>query len=217
MFRGAVEIKASRRILAIMQDEIRTALKETRDLSKAYDFLLQNDQEGLQASIEKIRKSEDDIESLRKTLLKELGETGNTLVNREDLLRTSYDIEAIGGYISGTTLRFKRISPKILKKTGLDKDIKELIDLSIESIEYLNQVFQTLAIDPSKALEMASEVQKVEQTVDHKYRSLIAKIFKEVNSIKDLLILKDIVEEIEELTDKCLDATDSITIVALGL
>jgi hypothetical protein len=64
---------------------------------------------------------------------------------------------------------------------------------------------------------MAQEVQKVERTVDQKYRVLIAKIFKEVNSIKDLIVLKDIVEEIEDLSDRCLDASDSITIVALGL
>ena len=64
---------------------------------------------------------------------------------------------------------------------------------------------------------MAQEVQKVERTVDHKYRNLIVKIFKEVHSIKDLIVLKDIVEEIEDLSDRCLTASDSITIVALGL
>jgi hypothetical protein len=53
--------------------------------------------------------------------------------------------------------------------------------------------------------------------VDHKYRVLIVKIFKEINSIKDLIVLKDIVEEIEDLSDRCLTASDSITIVALGL
>lgn len=217
MFSGEPEIQARRRILAVLRDEIRNVLDAARDLSQAYDFLLQDDQGGLQASIEKIRKSEDDAESLRKTLIKELGEIGNMLVNREDLLRTSYDIEAIGSYISGTAFRFKRISPKVLKKTGLDKDIKELIDLSMESIDYLNRVFQTLAINPQQALEMAPEVQRVERTVDQKYRILLQKIFKEVNSIKDLIILKDIVEEIEELTDRSLNAVDSITIVALGL
>ena len=217
MFSGEAEIQARRRTLAVLQDEIRTVLDASRGLSQAYEFLLQNDQEGLQACIEKIKKSEDDTESLRRTLTRELGEIGNMLINREDLLRTSYDIEEIAGYVSGTAFRFKQISPKILKKAGLDKDCKELIDLSIESVNQLNRIVHTLSINPLKALEMAQEVQKLERTVDHKYRNLIVKIFKEVSSIKDLIVLKDIVEEIEDLADRCLTASDSITIVALGL
>tara|TARA_B100001971_G_scaffold66245_1_gene60985 strand:- start:299 stop:721 length:423 start_codon:yes stop_codon:yes gene_type:complete len=139
------------------------------------------------------------------------------LMNREDLLRTSYDIEEIAGYISGTAFRFNQISSKILKKAGIGKDCKEIIDLSIESVNQLNRIVHTLSINPLKALEMAQEVQKLERTVDHKYRNLIVKIFKEVSSIKDLIVLKDIVEEIEDLADRCLTASDSITIVALGL
>ena len=217
MFSGEAEIQARRRTLAVLQDEIRTVLDAARDLSQAYDFLLQNDQEGLQGSIEKIRKSEDDAESLRRTLTRELGEIGNMLMNREDLLRTSYDIEEIGGFISGTAFRFNQISPKILKKHDFDNNIRELINLSIESVNQLNRIVHTLSINPLQALEMASEVQKIERTVDHKYRVLIVKIFKEINSIKDLIVLKDIVEEIEDLSDRCLTASDSITIVALGL
>ena len=124
MFSGEAEIQARRRTLAVLQDEIRTVLDASRGLSQAYEFLLQNDQEGLQACIEKIKKSEDDTESLRRTLTRELGEIGNMLMNREDLLRTSYDIEEIAGYVSGTAFRFKQISPKILKKLGLTKTVK---------------------------------------------------------------------------------------------
>jgi|TARA_B100001964_G_scaffold239694_1_gene307821 hypothetical protein len=217
MFSGEAEIQARRRTLAVLQDEIRTVLDAARDMSQAYDFLIQDDREGLKASIEKIRKSEDDAESLRRTLTRELGEIGNMLMNREDLLRTSYDIEEIAGYISGTAFRFNQISSKILKKAGIGKDCKEIIDLSIESVNQLNRIVHTLSINPLKALEMAQEVQKLERTVDHKYRNLIVKIFKEVSSIKDLIVLKDIVEEIEDLADRCLTASDSITIVALGL
>jgi len=39
----------------------------------------------------------------------------------------------------------------------------------------------------------------------------------EVDSFKELLLLRDIVQGIEDLVDNCLSATDSITILALGL
>lgn len=217
MFSGEAEIQARRRTLAVLQDEVRTVLDAARDLAEAFVFFLNDDVEGLKSTIEKIRKSEDDTESLRRNLTRELGEIGTMLMNREDILRTAYAIEDIAGYISGTAFRFQYMSPKILKKNKLDNDCKELIDLSIESVNQLNKVVHTLSLNPLKALEMSSEVQKIERTVDEKYRTLIGRVFKEVDSFKDLIILKDIIEEIEDLSDKCLTASDSITIVALGL
>lgn len=217
MFSGEAEIQARRRTLAVLQDEVRTVLDAARDLLVAFDFFLEKDSDGLNSTIEKIRKSEDDTESLRRNLTRELGEIGTMLMNREDILRTSYAIEDIAGYISGTAIRFQYISPKILKKSKLDIECKELISLSIESVNQLNKVVHTLSLNPLKALEMSSEVQKIERTVDQKYRTLLGRIFKEIDSFKDLLILKDIIEEIEDLSDKCLTASDSITIVALGL
>ncbi len=217
MFSGEAEIQARRRTLAVMQDEVRTVLDAVRDLAEAYEFFLDDDEEGLNSTIEKIRKSEDNTESLRRNLTRELGEIGTMLMNREDILRTSYAIEDIAGYISGTAWRFQYISPKVLKKAKLDKEVRELIDLSIESVNQLNKVVHTLSLNPLKALEMATDVQKIERTIDGKYRSLLGRVINEIDSFKDLVILKDIIEEIEDLSDKCLTASDSITIVALGL
>jgi uncharacterized protein Yka (UPF0111/DUF47 family) len=39
----------------------------------------------------------------------------------------------------------------------------------------------------------------------------------EKTPIKEVLLLKDAIEGIEDLVDNCLEATDSITILALGL
>ncbi|MFQ6135047.1 MAG: DUF47 domain-containing protein [Nitrososphaerales archaeon] len=217
MFSGEAEIQARRRTLAVLQDEVRNVLDAVRDLSQAYDSLIHNDQEGLHSAIEKIRKSEEDAESLRRTLTRELAEIGTMLMNREDLLRTAYDVEEIAGYISGIAFRFKQITPKILQINRLDEACGELIDAAIESVNHLNRVVHALSVNPMNAIDMAYEVQKVERDVDVKYRTLIAKVFKEVDSIKDLIVLKDIIEGIEDLSDRCLAASDSMTIVALGL
>ncbi|MDG7001074.1 MAG: DUF47 family protein, partial [Nitrososphaerota archaeon] len=63
----------------------------------------------------------------------------------------------------------------------------------------------------------SNSVQKLERQVDDKYRNLTSKIMNEVDQFKELLLLKDIVQGIEDLVDNCLNATDSITILALGL
>ena len=74
-----------------------------------------------------------------------------------------------------------------------------------------------MAINPIHAIDLSNSVQKLERQVDDKYRMLTSKIISEVDSFKELLLLKDVVQGIEDLVDNCLSATDSITILALGL
>jgi predicted phosphate transport protein (TIGR00153 family) len=217
MYSGEAEIQARRRTLAVLQDEVRRVLDATRDLAQAYNSLVTNDQEGLKSAIERVRKAEDDTESLRRTLTRELAEIGTMMMNREDLLRSAYDVEEIAGYISGIAFRFTQLSVGVLKQNSLDKDCRELIDAAIESVRQLNQVVHSLSVNPMSAIDSASQLQKIEKDVDNKYRALLAKIFSEVHSVKDMIVFKDIVEGIEDLADHCLAAADSMTIVALGL
>ncbi len=217
MYSGEAEIQARRRTLAVLQDEVRRVLDATRDLAQAYNALVNDDQEGLQSAIERIRKAEDDTESLRRTLTRELAEIGTMMMNREDLLRSAYDVEEIAGYISGIAFRFTQLSVDVLKQNSLDTDCKDLVDAAIQSVQQLNQVVHALSVNPMSAIDSASQLQKTEKDIDNKYRMLVSKIFEEVDSVKDMVVFKDIVEGIEDLADHCLAAADSMTIVALGL
>jgi len=217
MFSGEAEIQARRRTLAVLQDEVRTVLDGARDLALAYESLLGNDEAGLLAAIAKIRKSEEDVESLRRTLTRELAEIGTMLINREDLLRAAYEIEEIAGFTAGIAFRFRHVSAETLESSGLAEQCRELISASIASVNHLNKVVHALSGNPLNAINMAYEVQRIEHEVDKKYRDSIVKLFKQVDSFKDLIVLKDIIEGIEDLADRCLAASDSMTIVALGL
>lgn len=217
MFSGEAEIHARRRTLMVLQDEARRVLDSARDLSAACNALTAGNLKELQAAIERIRRAEDDVEGLRRSLTRELAEIGAMMINREDFLRTAYDIEQIASYIDGIAFRFSQIKPHVLKKADMGKDIRDLVDIAVEAVHRLNEIVRALSVNPITAIDLASSVQKVERQVDGRYRDLTVKILNEVESFKDLIILKDVVQAVEDLADRCLSASDSITIVALGL
>ncbi len=217
MFSGEAEIQARRKTLAVLQDEVRRVLDTSRELVQMYIALTKNDSTGVQSSLEKIRKAEEDTEQLRRMLTRELAEIGTMMINREDFLRTAYNIEEMSGYISGVAFRLSQMKFSVVKKSGVADELRDLIDMSVESVQRLNEVVRALAINPIHSIDLSNSVQKLERQVDDKYRSLTGKIMTEVDSVKELLLLKDIVEGIEDLVDNCLKATDSITILALGL
>lgn len=216
VYSGELEVQAKRKALAVLQDEITKLLNTGRDLSSVYSLLIKGDSKGLQVYLEKMRNTEEDVENLRRKITRDVSEIGNLMMNREDILRTAYLMDEIGGYMSGVAFRLSVLKPAVLKK-DFDSEIQGLIDMVVEELSRLNEMARALSMNPLNAIEIASTVQKLERQVDEKYRTLTIKALNEVSSVKDLLLLKDVLEGIEGMADKCLETADSFTILALSM
>lgn len=216
VYSGELEVQAKRKALAVLQDEITKLLNAGRDLSSVYSLLIKGDSKGLQVYLEKMRNTEEDVENLRRKITRDVSEIGNLMMNREDILRTAYLMDEIGGYMSGVAFRLSVLKPAVLKK-DFDSEVQGLIDMVVEELSRLNEMARALSMNPLNAIEIASTVQKLERQVDEKYRVLTIKALNEVSSVKDLLLLKDVLEGIEGMADKCLETSDSFTILALSM
>ena len=87
----------------------------------------------------------------------------------------------------------------------------------VEIVQRLNNMVMSLTMNPAHSVDIASAIEKLEREIDAKYRQTIVRIINEVSSVKDLIMLKDVVDSIERVSDKCLTTADSMTILALGL
>jgi len=81
----------------------------------------------------------------------------------------------------------------------------------------INEMSRTLTIKPENTIELASEVQRIKMEVAKKYRELTIKVLDQINSQKDLILFKDTIEGIEGTVDKCQQASNSFTILALSI
>jgi len=164
-----------------------------------------------------MRNTEEEVENLRRKITREVAEIGSLMANREDILRTAYIIDDIAGYISGVAFRLANMKTSSMKKASFDDDLKQLVSMVVDTIFKLNEMARALSINPANAIDLAQDVQKLERQVDAKYRAVIIKALSEISSNKDLLLLKDAVEGIEGMVDKCQEASDSFTILALSM
>ena len=217
LYSGELEVQAKRKALAVLQDEITRILNSARDLSTLTASLIKGDDKDIQASLERMRNTEEEVENLRRKITREVAEIGSLMANREDILRTAYIIDDIAGYISGVAFRLANMKPATLKKASFDDDLKQLVGMVVDTIFKLNEMGRALSINPANAIDLAQDVQKLERQVDSKYRAVIVKALNEISSTKDLLLLKDAVEGIEGMVDKCQEASDSFTILALSM
>src|SRR5919112_3242340 len=116
LYRGELEVQAKRKALAVLQDEITKILNSSRDLSTLTTSLIKGDETNIHQCLDRMKKTEEDVENLCRIITRDVAEIGSLMENREDILRTACIIDDIAGYISGVAFRLANIKPMSLKK-----------------------------------------------------------------------------------------------------
>ena len=217
MYSGELEVQAKRKALAVLQDEINRILNASRVLSTLPKMLVKKDKAGIKTALEQISSIEDEVENLRRKITRDVADVGGLILNRDNILNTAYTMDEISGYITGISFKLSNIKVSTIKTSNLDKDLTELIELVVDEIYKLNEIIRSLNVDSSKAIELAQETQKIERDIDTKYRIMEIKALNEINDTKELLLMKDVIELIEEMADKCQEVSDSFILLALSL
>ena len=154
---------------------------------------------------------------MRRKITRDVADVGGLIMNRENLLNTAYTMDEIAGYITGIYFKLSNVKVSTLKNEKLEQELTELIELVVDEIYKLNQIIRTLGTDTAKSIELAQETQKIEREIDTKYRILSIKAMNKISDTKELLLVKDIIEGIEEMADKCQEVSDSFILLALSL
>ena len=216
MYSGELEVQAKRKTIAILQEETNKILNFSRELAIMIDAVIQDNEDGIRESSNKMNIIENEIMVLRKQIIREVIVIGSLMTYREDLLRTAYFIDEISGYIKGVSFRLSNIEPKVIK-LNFEIELNGMIDMIIDVLFRINEMSRTLTIKPENTIELAFEVQMIEMDVDKKYRELTIKALDKITSQKDLILFKDAIEGIEGIVDKCQQASNSFTILSLSI
>ena len=217
MYSGELEVQAKRKAIAVLQDEINRILNAGRVLSTLPQLLVKKDTRGVKDSLEQISTIEEEVGNLRRKITRDVSDVGGLIMNRENLLNTSYTMDEIAGYITGISFKLSNIKTKTLKIKNLEKELTELIELVVDEIYKLNEIIRSLNSDSAKSIELAQETQKIEREIDIKYRKMTIMVLDEISDTKELLLIKDVIEGIEEMADKCQEVSDSFILLALSL
>jgi uncharacterized protein Yka (UPF0111/DUF47 family) len=216
MYSGELEVRTKRKTIAVLQEETNKILNLSRELAVMMDAVFLDNKDGIKESSYKMSILENDIMVLRKQITKEVIAIGSLMTYREDLLRTAFFVAEISGYISGISFRLSNIEPNIIKQ-NFELELKSMVDIIINVIFKINEMSRTLTIKPENTIELASEIQRIEMEVDKKYREVTIKALDKITSQKDLILFKDTIEGIEGMVDKCQQASNSFTILALSI
>ena len=217
MYSGELEVQAKRKAIAVLQDEINRILNAARGLSVLPNMMVKKDKSGVKNTLEQISSIEEEVENLRRKITRDVSEVGGLIINRDNLLNTAYTMDEIAGYITGIAFKLSNIKGTTLKNSDLNKQLTELIELVVDEVYKLNEIIRSLNTNSNKSIELAQETQKIEREIDIKYRKMTITVLNDITNTKELLLMKDVIEGIEEMADKCQEVSDSFILLALSL
>jgi uncharacterized protein Yka (UPF0111/DUF47 family) len=217
LFAGEAELQAKRRTLTVLLDQARRVYDASRELNMALAAAKAGNREEVLAALERAKKAEEDVETYRRMLSRELASMGVLILNREDFMRTINLVEELAGYITGIIFRLAHLKKATLSNASLIESLESLLNAVNEFLKGLYELAKVLTVSPQRALQLGGALKETEGKVDESYRDLLVKIIYSNLDVPSLLLLKDVADILEETGDRCLEAIDNMTILSLGL
>jgi len=201
--------------LNLAQEQITKALDTTTLLHKAIQSISKGNKEETKGFIEKLWKEEEEVDTLRRAVFKELTNVAISVEFREDLMHLVKRLDLMADFVKDSAR-----SILILLEANVPNDIWDIYvktaDLLVQSATTLQSSIEKLGTDPERAKELAKNVDNIEGLIDKNYLETKKLFIKYANKVDSgtLMILNNLAEFMEQAADTCADTADYITVLA---
>jgi len=204
------EERVKRRALNACQDNLRKVVDVSRKIPQLVEYFASGDKENARKSFSEIRAGEEEVIKARRMVSQELAEIGAILIAREDFLRFTNLSSEIADFSEGIANYLVQIMEhNWIIPADVKKDLLKLSLAVLDSVLKLRETLMVLNYGPQKTLERAKDVEIAERIVDDIYRSLTIKVLTSKIEVPVLLLLRDVLQLLENSADKAEDAADA--------
>ena len=204
------EERVKRRALNACQDNLRKVVDVSRKIPQLAEYFASGDRENARKLLSEIRTGEEEVIKARRMVSQELAEIGAILTAREDFLRFTNLSSEIADFSEGIAYYLVEIMEH---NWNISSDVKkDLIKLSLavlDTVLKLRETMMVLNYGSQKTQERAKDVEIAERIVDDQYRALTIKVLSGKIDVPVLLLLREILQLLENSADKAEDAADA--------
>jgi uncharacterized protein len=209
------EERVKRRALNVCQDNLRKVVDVSRKIPQLVEYFASGDKENARKLLSEIRTGEEEVIKARRMVSQELAEIGAILIAREDFLRFTNLSSEIADFSEGIAYYLVEImehnwviSPEV------KKDLLKLSLAVLDSVLKLRETMMVLNYGSQKTLERAKDVEIAERIVDDQYRALTIKVLSSKLEVPVLMLLRDVLQLLENSADKSEDAADAARVLS---
>jgi len=209
------EERVKRRALEVCQDHLRKVLDATRKVPQIIDSFIKNDKVTARKLFDEIRSSEEEVDRARRLVSQELAEIGAILFSREDFLRFANLTSEIADFSEGIAFRLVELMEHNWNVPGdIKKELLKLSEAVLDTVNRLRETMMVLSYGSTKTMEKAKDVEVAERVVDEIYRELEIKLISSKLEFPAMILLRDVLQLLEDSADKAEDAADAARILS---
>jgi uncharacterized protein Yka (UPF0111/DUF47 family) len=204
------EERVKRRALNACQDNLRKVVDLERKIPQMTEFFATGKKDEARQLFSEIKLGEEEVIKARRMVSQELAEIGAILISREDFLRFTNLTSEIADFSEGIAFYLVEIMEHNWNvPSDIKRDLVKLSDAVLDSVLKLRETMMTLTYGPTKTLEKAKDVETAERIVDDIYRALAIKVLSSKLDTPVMLLLRDVLQLLENSADKAEDAADA--------
>ncbi len=209
------EERVKRRALSVSQEHLRKVFDLSRKVPQIIDYFISNEKERARQLFNEIRAGEEDVVKARRMVTHELAEIGAILLSREDFLRFTNLTGEIADFGEGIAFRILALMEHNWHvPMEIKKELLKLADAVLVTTLKLRETMMVLNYGSTKSMEKAREVEIAEKAVDEIYRELEIKILSGKMELPAVILLRDVLQLLEDSADKAEDAADAASILS---
>jgi len=205
------------KVLDLAYRAITLAIDTVTELERAMVAASKGEAAEAKRNIERLFQVETEIDELRRAVFEEVTRGSLPPKDREDIMHLVKRLDVMADHVkdSGRSLM-------LLADVSLPKDVwSELVAISKDLVEEstaLRKSIEKLGEDPAEVRALAQKVDVVETRIDERYlrtKELSLKRGREIDAAV-LLVLRDLLQSLEEVADSCDDTADYVRILTVS-
>ena len=206
------------RVLDLAYRQMSLALDTVNELENAVEFIIVGENDEAKKTIERLFLIEEEIDDLRRTVFEELTKGSMASRDREDIMHLVKRLDVMADHIKDAARNFLVILEADVPEE-LCKAFHDMSSRVVKTAAALRDSLRSLRTNPSEAKMLSEKVEDEENKVDQKFleiKMLLLKYGEKINPAL-LLILKDLLDSLEEAADSCADTGDYIRVLTVPI
>lgn len=214
-FFGWMGMREQQRVLLASREHMHKVLEVARLLQSAINHFCSGDLNRAKEIHEQIFVAERQADELHRDLLERLSEGMFLPADRADLVHLMERVDDVADYANGAArlvTLFTEAPPEPLKD-----GIMKFGELLLQATKHLADALDKLTEGERKAaLDLCTAVERAEEEADALKASLYRELFTMDLPAGTLLLLRDLIESMENTADKAEDAADLLRLLAVS-
>lgn len=194
----------------LIQDEISVI----KDMLLEYNNVREN---GLSKLYEKVRSTKNRGEELKVMLLEYLVRSAEIAMYSSNYVNIVKALDKAVQQLDGAAYRILLAREnKVILREETTNVFQKILELEKRQVQHLENSVARLSVSPKASMEELNMVFKIEEEIDMMFRKELVEIYNKYSGyITALLVLKDVLEHIEEASDFIKTAGEEVRYLAL--